>query len=152
MSGLNYQLTNQSLKHICNILIAVQSTYVHQFLILADEIERNVKESMSNIEYLAVLRKPCTELNETDPQDMNDKLPEILHLIRFIWMNSPYYNTIEKITSLCRALSNQVILQCTKYSNMDVIFEEKKSRQGIKMFETCIECLTNYIRTYILVN
>nr|XP_015838947.1 PREDICTED: dynein heavy chain 2, axonemal [Tribolium castaneum] len=153
LSGLNYQLTNESLKHICNILIAVQSTYVHQFLILADEIERNVKESMSNIEYLAVLRKPCTELSEIEnPNEMHTKLAEILHLIRFIWMNSPYYNTIEKITSLCRALSNQVILQCTKYINMDILFEEKKSREGIKMFETCIECLTNYIRTYVLIS
>ena len=152
LSGLNYQLTNESLKHICNILRAVQSTYVHQFLILADEIERNLKESKSNIEYLGVLKEPCAELAKIEnPNEMRSKLVHILHIIRYIWMNSPYYNTIEKLTNLCRALSNQVILQCTKYIKLNLVFVDKKSREGIRMFETCIECLTDYIQAYILV-
>ncbi|RZC39323.1 DHC N1 domain containing protein, partial [Asbolus verrucosus] len=131
LSGLNHQLTNKSLKHICDILIAVQSTYVHQFLVLADEIERNVKESMSNIEYLAVLKKPCSELSQIEnPNEVHEKLAEILHLIRFIWLNSPYYNTTEKITGLCRSLSNQVILQCTDYINLDI--SESHSQFGTK--------------------
>lgn len=125
---------------------------MRQFLTLADEIERNLKESKSNIEYLAVLRGPCMQLAKiTDPNEIPEKLEDILHLIRFIWLNSPYYNTVEKVTSLCRSLSNQVIIQCTKYVDMNVIFGEKRSRAGIKLFETCIDCLTRYIKTYVLV-
>lgn len=134
-------------------MISVQSTYVHQFIVLKDEIERNVKESMSNIEYLAILRKPCTELAViTNPEETSHKMGEILQLIRFIWINSPFYNTVEKITALCRSLSNQLILQCVKYIDLELIFAEKKSITGISMFQTCIQCLTNYIKTYVLIS
>lgn len=138
--------------HICNILSAVQSTYVRQFRSLADEITKNCLESSSNIEYLSILRLPCQELGSLEnPEEFPDKIPTILHYIRYIWMNSPYYNTTEKLTQLCRSLSNKLIIQCNKFIDLDVVFAQKKTRQAIKMFETCINCMTRYIETYVLV-
>lgn len=52
---------------------------------------------------------------------------------------------------MCRSLSNQIILQCTKFIDMDVIFVKKETRKALKMFETCIQCLTDYIKCYVLV-
>ncbi|XP_060528447.1 dynein axonemal heavy chain 2 isoform X3 [Cylas formicarius] len=150
--GLDHQLDNVRIKHVCDILTAVQSTYVRQFKVLLEEILRNVNECKSNIEYLNVLVEPCQILAETsDPVELAAQLPKILHLIRFVWINSPYYNTDEKITSLLRALSNQVILQCTEYIDLDLMFEKKATRKSIAMFDTCIECMTNYIKAYVLV-
>ncbi|XP_030749874.1 dynein heavy chain 2, axonemal [Sitophilus oryzae] len=151
--GLNYQLEYPGVKHICKLLSAVQSSYVKQFKLLGEEIIHNVEESKSNIEYLNVLVEPCKKLaNIKHPKDIPKILPKILHLIRFIWMNSPYYNTHEKITTLCRSVSNQVILQCTDFIDMNDIFEKKETRNAIKTFEICIECLTDYIKAYVLVS
>ncbi|XP_023311334.1 dynein heavy chain 2, axonemal [Anoplophora glabripennis] len=151
--GLNHQLNNKTLKHICNILMSVQSTYVRQFRTLTDDISSSVRESHSNIEYLGVLVKPCEELEKTySPKDFPDKLSKILHLIRYIWLNSPYFNTTEKITVLCRSLSNQIILQCINFIDLDVVFQNKETKRAIEMFETCIDCMTRYIKTYVLVS
>ncbi|KAJ8920059.1 hypothetical protein NQ315_011713 [Exocentrus adspersus] len=153
LRGLNYQLENKILKHICNILLSVQSTYVRQFRTLAEEIGNCVVESHSNIEYLALLVKPCEELeNLKSPKDFPSKLSKILHLIRYIWLNSPHFNTTEKITMLCRSLSNQIILQCRDFIDLDVVFVNKETKKAIEMFETCIDCMTRYIKTYVLVS
>lgn len=140
------------MKHICDILVIVQSLHVRQFLTLIEEVERNLREAKSNIEYLQVYEKLCDDLSRVDsPGEIPEKIPAILHAYRFIWMHSPFYGTNEKITSLCRLLSNQIILQCTDFINLTIIFKEKHSREGISMFQTCIDCLIKYIKTYVLV-
>lgn len=131
----------------------MQSTYVRQFRSLADEIVKNIEESKFNIEYLNVLVEPCDDLEKTIfPNDYPSKIPKILHLIRYIWLKSPYYNTREKITQLCRSLSNQLILQCKNYIDLDMVFVEKKTRKPIEMFDTCINCMLEYIQIYVQVN
>lgn len=111
-----------------------------------------MKEAKSNIEYLQIFEKPCAELNNAQsPTEIPEQIPHILHLFRFIWMNSPFYNAPEKIILLCRALSNQIILLCTDYIDLRVVFQRKHSRAAIAMFQTCIDCLTKYIKAYVLV-
>lgn len=152
LSGLSFQLQNKHLKHICDILVVVQSLHVRQFLTLIEEVERNLKEAKSNIEYLQVYEKLCSELSQVEsPAEIPERIPAILHAFRFIWLHSPFYSTNEKITSLCRLLSNQIILQCTDFIKLPVIFKDRHSRAGISMFQTCIDCLMKYIKTYILV-
>ncbi|XP_050498494.1 dynein axonemal heavy chain 2 [Diabrotica virgifera virgifera] len=151
--GLNYQLNDEGIQHICNILQSVQSTYVRQFKTFEEEIVKCIEESKSNIEYLNVLVEPCDELAQTkNPEEFADKLPKIFHLIRFIWLKSPYYNTKEKITQLFRAVSNQLIFQCREFIDLEVLFRDKQTRKAIKMFQTSVDALTNYIRTYVLVS
>lgn len=36
------------------------------------------------------------------PKDISDKLPKLISLIRIIWVNSPHYNTRERLTALFR--------------------------------------------------
>lgn len=36
------------------------------------------------------------------PKDISDKLPKLISLIRIIWVNSPHYNTRERLTGLFR--------------------------------------------------
>lgn len=36
------------------------------------------------------------------PRDICSKLPKLINLIRIIWVNSPHYNTRERLTSLFR--------------------------------------------------
>ncbi|KAF5308522.1 hypothetical protein FQR65_LT06187 [Abscondita terminalis] len=153
LCGLNYQLINPNLKHVCDILISVQSTHVKQFLLLVEEIQRNMLEAKSNIEYLQIIKIPCTELMVLDtPSDIPSKLVRILNLIRFIWMESPYYNSKQRITALCRALSNQIILQCKNYIDLDIMFKDKRSKASINMFQKCIDCCTEYIKIYVAVS
>lgn len=145
---MNYQFANKNLKHITEILKAAHSSYITQFLSYVEEIEANMAEAKSNIEFLQVLNAPCEDLsNVASPEEIPDRLPLILNLIRIIWTNSPCYNTNEKIATLCKNLSNQIILLCTKYVKLEEILSGK-TRMGIKMLQTCIDCCVKYKHIY----
>uniref|UniRef100_A0A1Y1JU16 Dynein heavy chain tail domain-containing protein n=1 Tax=Photinus pyralis TaxID=7054 RepID=A0A1Y1JU16_PHOPY len=146
-------MKNPNLMHVCDILSYVQSTHVTQFMILIEDIHHSLREAKSNIEYLQVITQPCADLMEKQsPAEIPRNLVEILNLFRFIWEQSPFYNSRRKITALCRALSNQIILQCKKFTNLDVVFKEKHSRAAIIMFQTCIDCCVEYTRIYTAVS
>lgn len=119
---------------------------------LVEEIHTSMTEAKSNIEYLQVIKVPCEEMKLLSPKEIPMVLMRILNLFRYIWLNSPYYNTEDKITLLCRGLSNQIILQCTEYLNMDLIFKSKRTRESIHMFQICIDCCNRYIQIYTLVS
>ncbi|XP_049764343.1 dynein axonemal heavy chain 2 [Schistocerca cancellata] len=142
--GLDYQLQNKNVKHTIEILMTSQCTYISQFVSVMGEITKAIMEAKSNIEFLQILNKPCEELDELDsPGLVPLHLPHILNLIRVIWMRSPFYNTRGKITGLCRALSNQIIIKCQRSVNLDEIFSGY-TRKGIKTLEACISCCVKY--------
>lgn len=52
--------------------------------------------------FLTILKEPCMDLNETKPKYIPPKLAKILTLTRVIWVNSEFYKSRERLTSLFR--------------------------------------------------
>lgn len=153
LSGLSQQLKSKSLKHFMEILILHQSSYIRPFQALADEIVDAANEAKTNIEYLQILKRPCEDMSrEKDPISMTEHIPKLLNIFRVIWLNSPYYNTKDKITLLCRNLSNQIILQCKNSVDLDDIFFNGHTRAGINALETNINCCLKYKVIYDVVS
>nr|CAD7392464.1 unnamed protein product [Timema cristinae] len=148
LAGVDFQLKNKHVKHICDILHMAQSTYIKQFVVLVEEIKECMKEAKSNIEFLQILNEPCAELETVnDPSEIHKYIPKILHLFRVIWLHSPYYNSRERLSDLCRAFSNQIILQCCQSVDLPFIFKGN-SQAGIKILKDCIECCVMYKLLY----
>lgn len=63
------------------------------------------EQAQSNLRFLSILKEPFQELATLRPKDIPDKLPHLISLVRIIWVNSPYYNTRERITALFRKVS-----------------------------------------------
>lgn len=59
-------------------------------------------QAQSNLTFLSILKEPYQELAFMRPKDISNKLPKLISLIRIIWVNSPHYNTRERLTSLFR--------------------------------------------------
>ena len=148
LSGLNYQLRRETVDLIINILSAVQSSYIRQFLILKDEIEHGTIEAKSNIKFLSILKDTLAELKTcTTPASVAQYLPKMMHLFRTIWLNSPFYNTRERISNLFTALSNQIVVMCKGFINLADVFAGK-TRKSIKIFYECIKLCEDYITLY----
>ncbi|KYM82700.1 Dynein heavy chain 2, axonemal [Atta colombica] len=148
LSGLNYQLRRETVNLIINILLAVQSSYIRQFLILKDEIEHGTIEAKSNIKFLSILKDTLAELKTcTTPASMAQYLPKMMHLFRTIWLNSPFYNTRERISNLFTALSNQIVVMCKGFINLADVFAGK-TRKSMKIFYECIKLCEDYITLY----
>ncbi|XP_046962283.1 dynein axonemal heavy chain 2 [Vanessa cardui] len=150
LSGLVYQLKNPAVKHITKILVTTHSTFIHQFQVLCEEIMQKILEATSNIEYLQVIKQPCAILEcVVDPDDICKHIPNIINLFRFIWMESPYYNSETRITNLFKALSNQIIILCKNYIKLDELFSGK-TKKALGEFTKCIDCCKQYREIYDL--
>ncbi|XP_014244414.1 dynein heavy chain 2, axonemal isoform X2 [Cimex lectularius] len=148
LCGLWKQLKDPHLGHICRILIAAQSPYIKQFLYLIAELKEAIIKARSCVQYLHLLVAPCRQLARVqEPQDITPLIPKILFIIRYIWVNSEYYNTNEQLLSQCIALSNQIVTLCQSTLDLKVVFEGKP-KQGIAMFKNAIDCCTNYKLLY----
>ncbi|XP_076240945.1 dynein heavy chain 2, axonemal kl-2 [Calliopsis andreniformis] len=148
LSGLNFQLQNPLVKNITEFLSHTHSTYLRQFLTLKDEIENGVKEAKSNIEFLRVVEADAIELNKcTVPSCIEPRLMRTIHLFRTIWLNSPYYNSQERIENLFKALSNQIIVLSRNYVDLKELFAGK-TRKSMEKFKECVEACEIYKSTY----
>ncbi|XP_072759448.1 dynein axonemal heavy chain 2 [Anoplolepis gracilipes] len=148
LCGLNHQLQKSTVELIIGILLAAQSTYIRQFLMLKDEIEHDTVEAKSNIEFLSILKDTSAELKtSTTPASVAQYLPKMMHLFRTIWLNSPYYNTRERISNLFSALSNQIVIMCKDFINLADIFAGR-TRKNINLLNECIKLCKDYKTLY----
>ncbi|KAK0095864.1 hypothetical protein PV326_007167, partial [Microctonus aethiopoides] len=114
-----HQIQNPHVQHIINILGQNQSTQLERFLLNTAEIDKCTNEAMSNIEYLDLLKQPCDNLNNIQsPESMAEHLPIILHLFRFIWLNSSFYNTQERAHYLIQLINNQIIIFVNAHNSL----------------------------------
>ncbi|XP_055836500.1 dynein axonemal heavy chain 2 isoform X2 [Episyrphus balteatus] len=141
---LSIQLHSDDIQNVVQILRIAQSVYIKQMEELIQECDSELIESKSNVKYLQLLVKPSQMLeNAKSPAEIPTMLPRFIHLIRFIWLNSEYYNKPELITGLFRNLSNQIIQFCTSQTNIDKILDGHP-RFGIQMCNMSIECCLSY--------
>ncbi|KAM5307672.1 dynein axonemal heavy chain 2 [Glossophaga mutica] len=123
LSGISTQLVKEGVKHIESILRLAKSSYLAPFMKLAQQIQDGSCQAQSNLTFLSILKEPYQELAFVPPKDISSKLPKLISLIRIIWVNSPYYNTRERLTSLFRKMSNEIIRLCCHAISLDRIFE-----------------------------
>lgn len=109
---------------------------------------QKIKEATSNIEYLQVIKQPCAVLEcVVDPDEISKHVPTIINLFRFIWMESPYYNSETRITNLFKALSNQIIILCKNYIKLEELFNGQ-TKKALGEFTKCIDCCKMYREIY----
>ncbi|XP_055375876.1 dynein axonemal heavy chain 2 [Condylostylus longicornis] len=148
LQGLYLQLVNKDLQKIIDVLKKVQSVYVKQLDQLMNDVKNEMDISKSNIKYLQLIVKPCKELEKIEnPSKIPPNLSKIIHIFRYIWLYSDYYNTKELITDLFRDLSNQIIIYCRKQININKVLEGNP-RFGIKMCNMAIDCCMAYKQIY----
>uniref|UniRef100_A0A2K5ICV1 Dynein axonemal heavy chain 2 n=1 Tax=Colobus angolensis palliatus TaxID=336983 RepID=A0A2K5ICV1_COLAP len=102
LSGISKQLVKKGVKHVESILHLAKSSYLAPFMKLSQQIQDGSRQAQSNLTFLSILKEPYQELAFMKPKDISSKLPKLISLIRIIWVNSPHYNTRERLTSLFR--------------------------------------------------
>jgi dynein heavy chain len=122
LSGISEQLNRPELKNIVNIIELAKSSYLDQFLRLSNLIQEGTLQAQDNLKFLSTLITPCQILSNAEPKDIPATLPKLLNCIRITWANSKYYNTKERLTSLLRKVSSEIIRRCCAKISLDEIF------------------------------
>lgn len=123
MSGIREQLEAQGVKTIKQVLETAKSGYLQSFLKHASLIEQGSEEAQDNLQFLSTLQDPCEKLAQAQPKEIPTILPSVLQAIKLIWETSKYYNTPERLTSLLRKVSNEIINRCCARISLQEIFE-----------------------------
>ncbi|KAI8923518.1 dynein heavy chain and region D6 of dynein motor-domain-containing protein [Entophlyctis helioformis] len=122
LSGISDQLNRSDVQRIIRVLDMAKSSYLEQFLRLSNLIQEGTVQAQDNLKFLSTLSDPCRVLAEAEPKHIPAILPKLLNCIRLIWANSKYYNTKERLTSLLRKVSNEIIRRCCAKISLDDIF------------------------------
>ncbi|XP_030578556.1 dynein heavy chain 2, axonemal [Archocentrus centrarchus] len=146
--NISRQLQNPGIRHIQDILQLAKSLYVQRFCQLADEIQDCSLQAKSNLTFMSILKEPCEELEQLKPREIASKLQHIVNLIRIIWVNSPHYNTSERITNLFRQITNEIIRLCSQSISLDRIFEGFVSSSK-QILNDCIQCCLTWKKVYL---
>ncbi|KAM6949562.1 LOW QUALITY PROTEIN: dynein axonemal heavy chain 2 [Aplochiton taeniatus] len=148
LSGISQQLQKPGVRHIQTVLQLCKSSYVTPFCKLAKQIQDGSMQAQSNLSFLSLLKEPCEELAQLKPKEVASKLTHILSLIRLIWVNSVYYNTRGRLTSLFRKMSNEIIRLCVRDISLDRIFQGYivSSKQTLN---DCIQCCLSWKQLYL---
>ncbi|XP_056156824.1 dynein axonemal heavy chain 2 [Lampris incognitus] len=146
--GISRQLQKPEVRLIQNTLQLSKSSYITSFCKLAEEIQDSSLQAQSNMSFLSILKEPCKELAQLHPNQVAPKLQHIINLIRIIWVNSPFYNTTERITALFRKMSNEIIRLCCRSISLDGIFEGYVLSSKQTLTE-CIDCCLAWKEAYL---
>lgn len=144
LNCIHQQLEEFPVNNVIQILLKINSTHARQFIVSKKELKYRLVEAESNIQYLSLLKEPCKQLNACETlQDLVQCLPKIIQLIRVIWLNSAHFNTLKKIESLFKMLTNQIIMCCINLFDLKRVFSGL-TRESIKMFRECTEICEEY--------
>lgn len=142
--ALKYQVNHKDFLKIINILRVSKSIFIQPIERLIVNMDKEIERAQDNVRYLKLLIEPCNELwSAESPTDIPIKLPRIVNIIRFIWLNSKYFNSSDSITKLFRYVGNQIIQFCCQKINVAAIFGGDAQNQ-IKMANMSIDCCLYY--------
>ncbi len=102
----------------------------------------------SNVQFLCSLEAPCARLAQADLATVPQLLPGILDLLRMIWALSPHYNTPDRITSLLRKVSNQVLNRCRCYIDLGALFSGRHLEAAERTLQQSIGTTAQWREAY----
>lgn len=147
LAGLTAQVQSAPIRTVKEILTITKSPFVASFNAATNEILQAYGEAISNLHYLGILTEPLTQLTNSSVEEIPGQLQNILWLVRVIWLNSPYYNTRERLNSLLRKISNEIVRRCIQEVDIDLVFSGHidSSEASIKR---CMDCVKFWKEKY----
>ncbi|KAJ3375748.1 Dynein heavy chain 2, axonemal [Allomyces arbusculus] len=148
LSGIAAQINRQEVQQIIAVLDVAKSSYLDQFSRLSNLIQEGHQQAQDNLKFLSLLSGPCRELAAAEPAAVGRCLPKVLQYIRIIWGNSKHYHTKERMTSLLRKISNEIIRRCcAKISLHEIFFGNTQA--SVQSLQDSVACGEQWKLTYM---
>jgi len=147
LSGLTQQLDKPGVVRVTTIVEKAKSSYLAPFRKLSQLIQESHANANNCLKFISLLSDPCRELASSEPSTIPKLLPRLLNTVRVIWMNSDHYRSRERLNSLLRKVSSDIIKRCCSKVSLDDIFDGHVERSRIALVES-IQCCQDWKDTY----
>ena len=110
-------------------------------------------EAKDNVKYLFTLEKFIEPLYDGTPTTVVDTLPALMNSIKMIHTIARYYNTTDRMTTLFRKITNQMILNCRSHINKNGVSArmwDMDPTDLVERLEVCLKLNEAYQEQYRL--
>ena len=107
--GIQKQLEGEGVCRIIEVLNYAKSSYIGPFQTLTEQIISRAAEANDNLKYLETIRQQCTDLRTVEAVKVVQILPDLMNRVRLIWSYSSFYNDNDRVCSILRKISNEII-------------------------------------------
>ena len=108
-NAITEQLRGRECKIVLGVLGAAKSRVLKRWKLLDNSITDANNEAKDNVKYLLTLDKFIEPLYTGTPTTIIDTLPALLNNIKMMHTIARYYNTTERMTTLFRKITDQMI-------------------------------------------
>ncbi|KAH0792655.1 Dynein heavy chain family protein [Histomonas meleagridis] len=134
------------------IVISVLKAAKHPSITLWNELDIKITESANeakdNVKYLSSLEKYTELLYVLDPPGINEIVPGLISSVSMVHSISRYYKSSQRICTLLKKVTNQMINACCKYINNGGLLHEQDRNELIKKFQESIDLNKKYQEVY----
>lgn len=148
LDDLLTQIKSTPVRTIQRVMTIIKSPFVEHYEVVTEDVLKAYNESISNLHYLSILIEPFKKLHKSSVDEIADQMRNILWLVRVIWLNSPHYNTRDKLNGLLRKVGSEIIGRCSIEINIDRLFTgHVLSTEAV--INKCNECLSLWKTKYL---
>ncbi|XP_011494445.1 PREDICTED: dynein-1-beta heavy chain, flagellar inner arm I1 complex [Ceratosolen solmsi marchali] len=144
LSCISIQLKNQQIVLIIEQLRNLRLWCINDFQTVVAKVGKALNDAVSNLIYLEIVLENCQIF--TQPSQIYDCMPRILHIIRYIWNESSHYNVSRNVERLLCSLSSYVVEVCINSIDLKLMFNDLRVCQEI--VQTTLTCCEIYSQIY----
>ncbi|KAM4694178.1 LOW QUALITY PROTEIN: dynein axonemal heavy chain 8 [Discoglossus pictus] len=144
------QIKEPNCRTVINALNACRSKVLKKWKELDARITDSANESKDNVKFLCTVEQMCQPLYTFDLVSMVHGIQNLINAIGMINSVSRYYNTSERITSLFRKVTNQMVTACKAYitDNGTSRVWDQESNTVLKKIQDCILLFKEYQKCF----
>ena len=114
-NSITEQLKSKECRTVLGVAVAARSKAHRRWKDINMAVTDAANESKDNVKYLTTLEKPLEPLYVGTPQAIVDGLPVLLNSVKMMHTVARYYATPERMTTLFRKISNQLVTRCSEF-------------------------------------
>ena len=114
-NSITEQLKSKECRTVLGVAVAARSKAHRRWKDIDMAVTDAANESKDNVKYLTTLEKPLEPLYVGTPQAIVDGLPVLLNSVKMMHTVARYYATPERMTTLFRKISNQLVTRCSEF-------------------------------------
>ena len=148
-NSITEQLKGKECRLVLGVSMAGRSQAHKRWKAVDMRVTDASNESKDNVKYLTTLENSMTPLYEGDPRQILDGIPGLMNNVKMMHTIARYYSTSERMTTLFKKISNQMIVNMREYIVAPGNLWQQNRDEMLARLELCNKVKVRYAEEYM---